>query len=111
MIHGLEDVCSDDALWLVAAIVEYIKETGEFNFADLELSYADQDKGTVYEHMTKILDFSASQVGATGMMGAVQNQIPTEARVPVFDGMPNLVVSKADITESVTQVLDLLKNK
>lgn len=28
MIHGLEDTCSDDALWLIASIVEYVKETG-----------------------------------------------------------------------------------
>ena len=67
MIHGLEDTCSDDALWLIPTIVEYIKETGEIEFLDKELSYADGGEGTVYEHMTKILDFSAEQVGATGV--------------------------------------------
>ena len=67
MIHGLEDTCSDDALWLIPTIVEYIKETGEVEFLDEELTYADGGKGTVYEHMTKILDFSAEQVGATGV--------------------------------------------
>ena len=34
MIHGIGDTCSDDALWLVASINEYIKETGEFSFLD-----------------------------------------------------------------------------
>lgn len=29
IIHGLKDACSDDALWLVAAVTEYIKETGD----------------------------------------------------------------------------------
>ena len=29
MIHGLADVCSDDALWMVVAVCEYVKETGE----------------------------------------------------------------------------------
>lgn len=67
MIHGLEDTCSDDALWLVSAIVEYVKETGEFTFLDQVLSYADGGEGTVYEHMTKILDFSAEQVGESGI--------------------------------------------
>lgn len=67
MIHGLKDACSDDALWLVASIVEYIKETGDFGFADIEVSYADGGRGTVYEHMTRILDFSAKQVGKTGI--------------------------------------------
>lgn len=67
MIHGLEDTCSDDALWLVSAIVEYVKETGEFSFLDQVLSYADGGEGTVYEHMMKILDFSAEQVGESGI--------------------------------------------
>ncbi|PHV69704.1 N,N'-diacetylchitobiose phosphorylase [Sporanaerobium hydrogeniformans] len=66
-IHGLEDACSDDALWLVAAIVEYIKETGDFSFSQAEFSYADGGKGSVYEHMKKILDFSAREVGQTGI--------------------------------------------
>ena len=29
MIHGLEHTCSDDALWQVVTICEYVKETGE----------------------------------------------------------------------------------
>lgn len=67
MIHGLRDACSDDALWLVASIVEYVKETGEVDFLERMVSYADEGEGTVYEHMKKILDFSARQVGATGI--------------------------------------------
>ena len=27
-VHGIEDACSDDALWLIPAIVEYIREIG-----------------------------------------------------------------------------------
>lgn len=67
MIHGLEDACSDDALWLVSSIVEYIKETGEYDFVDQVIRYADKGEGTVYEHMKKILDFSNEMVGATGI--------------------------------------------
>lgn len=66
-VHGVEDACSDDALWLVTAIVEYIKETGDLGFADKMLPYADGGEGSVYEHMTRILDFSAEQVGETGV--------------------------------------------
>ena len=66
-VHGLEDACSDDALWLVSTIVEYVKETGEFDFLDQVLTYADGGKGTVYEHITRILDFSDEMVGATGI--------------------------------------------
>ena len=67
MVHGIEDACSDDALWLVSAIVEYVKETGETEFLDQVLSYADGGEGTVYEHMKKILDFSFEQVGSNGV--------------------------------------------
>lgn len=67
MIHGLEDTCSDDALWLIASIVEYIKETGEVEFLDEVITYADHGSGTVYEHMTKILDFSYEQIGQSGI--------------------------------------------
>lgn len=67
IVHGLKDACSDDALWLIASIVEYIKETGEVDFADEVITYADGGEGSVYEHMMKILDFSAEQVGATGI--------------------------------------------
>lgn len=57
IVHGLEDACSDDALWLVPSIIEYIKETGETGFADETVTYADGGEGTVYEHMKRILDF------------------------------------------------------
>ena len=67
MVHGLADACSDDALWLIASIVEYVKETGEFDFIDQVITYADGGEGTVYEHMQKILDFSNEQVGADGV--------------------------------------------
>ena len=67
MIHGIKDACSDDALWLIPAIVEYIKETGEISLLDEIVTYADEGEGTVYEHMMRILDFSAEQVGLTGI--------------------------------------------
>lgn len=67
IIHGIEDACSDDALWLIPSIVEYIKETGDFNFADMEINYADGGRETVYDHMKAILDFSDREVGKTGI--------------------------------------------
>ncbi len=72
-IHGPEDACADDALWLIPSIVEYIKETGDDSFADKILPYADTVikhtgiKDSVYDHMKRILDFSGSQVGQTGI--------------------------------------------
>lgn len=67
MIHGIDQACSDDALWLVSSIVEYIKETGEISFLEEQVTYADAGSGSVYEHMTKILDFSSEQIGEHGI--------------------------------------------
>ena len=67
IIHGIEDACADDALWLVPSIVEYIKETGDLSFADKKVTYADGGEDTVYDHMKRILDFSAREVGQTGI--------------------------------------------
>lgn len=66
-IHGLKDTCSDDALWLIPSIAEYIRETGDEEFLDEVIGYADGGEGSVYEHMKKILDFSAEQVGEHGV--------------------------------------------
>ncbi len=46
--------------------------------------------------------------GATGMAGAVQDQVTQEARVPVFNGMPDIVTGKADIATAVTELLALV---
>ncbi|MBD5154372.1 MAG: N,N'-diacetylchitobiose phosphorylase [Oscillibacter sp.] len=67
IVHGIKDACADDALWLVSSIVQYIRETGDLGFADEVVTYADGGEGTVYEHMQRILDFSAQEVGATGI--------------------------------------------
>ncbi|MFP3090127.1 N,N'-diacetylchitobiose phosphorylase [Treponema sp. TIM-1] len=72
IVHGLKDVCADDALWLVPALTEYIKETGDYGFVDEVYTYADGleggvSPGTVYEHLARILDFSAEQVGQNGI--------------------------------------------
>lgn len=67
LVHGIKDACADDALWLVSSVVQYIRETGDLAFAGERLGYADGGEGTVYEHLTRILDFSARQVGQNGI--------------------------------------------
>lgn len=44
----------------------------------------------------------------TGIAGAVQDQVPTDARGPIFDGMPGLVSGDNDIKSAVTEVLDMV---
>jgi N,N'-diacetylchitobiose phosphorylase len=67
MIHGIEHACSDDALWIVVTTCEYVKETGDVALFDQVLPYADEGEATVYEHLKRSLDFSAEQVGQTGI--------------------------------------------
>ncbi len=67
IIHGMEDVCSDDALWLVASICEWIVETGDLSFFHKVVPYADGGEGTVYEHLKKILDFTTDHTAQNGI--------------------------------------------
>ncbi|WP_425954646.1 GH36-type glycosyl hydrolase domain-containing protein [Xylanimonas sp. McL0601] len=67
LIHGLEDTCSDDHLWLVPTICEYVKETGDVGFLSQEFTYAEGSSGTVWEHLERALDFTSQQVGANGV--------------------------------------------
>ena len=46
----------------------------------------------------------------TGISDAVQDQIPTECRVPIFDGMPNIVTGKVKIPDAVTEVLTMIED-
>ena len=66
-VHGIEDACADDALWLIPAIVEYVRETGDVAFFDHVAPYADGGAESVWDHMKRILDFSYAQTGAHGI--------------------------------------------
>ncbi len=46
---------------------EYVRETGDLAFLDLEVPFAEGTPATVYEHLKAALDFSAAQVGANGV--------------------------------------------
>jgi N,N'-diacetylchitobiose phosphorylase len=67
IVHGLEDVCADDALWLVVSICEFVKETGDVAFFDEIVPFAGGGEATVYGHIKRALDFSAEHVGQTGI--------------------------------------------
>ena len=88
MVHGIDDACSDDHLWLVPAVADYIVETGEWSllsqvvpFADSDLEDEQRDKvlgaeyaslfdkrpATVLDHLVRALEFTAEQVGENGI--------------------------------------------
>ncbi|MBO4837743.1 MAG: N,N'-diacetylchitobiose phosphorylase [Clostridia bacterium] len=67
MIHGLKDTCADDALWLIPAIIENVRESGDVRFFDSRVPFADGGEAAVWDHMKRALDFSYSQVGSHGV--------------------------------------------
>ncbi|ORT48891.1 N,N'-diacetylchitobiose phosphorylase [Vibrio sp. qd031] len=66
-IHGIEDTCSDDHLWLIPTICNYVLESGESEFFNEVIPFADGGEATVYDHLKAALDFSAKYVGQTGI--------------------------------------------
>ena len=67
LIHGLADTSSDSHLWLVPTLVTYLAETGDLDFLELEVPFAEGTVATVYEHLKRALDFTSRQVGGNGV--------------------------------------------
>ena len=58
---------ADDALWLFPTIYKYISESGNLDFIDEVIPYANKDDGTVYDHLKRAIDFSMNRLGNHGM--------------------------------------------
>ena len=58
---------ADDALWLFPTIYKYIAETGNVDFIDEVIVFANGGEGTVYEHLKRAIDFSMNRLGNHNM--------------------------------------------
>ena len=58
---------ADDALWLFPTIYKYIAESGNLDFIDEVVVYANGGEGTVYDHLKRAIDFSLNRLGPHGM--------------------------------------------
>jgi cellobiose phosphorylase len=58
---------ADDALWLFPTIYKYIAESGNLDFIDEVIPYANKDEGTVYDHLKRAIQFSMERLGDNGM--------------------------------------------
>lgn len=58
---------ADDALWLFPTIYKYIAETGNIEFLDESIPFADKGEGSVYEHLKRAIHFSFEHLGPHGM--------------------------------------------
>ena len=61
---------SDDALWGVLAVCAYIKETGDTDFLQQEITYYDKqspESGEVLDHLRRAVAFTHGDVGSHGL--------------------------------------------
>ncbi len=58
---------ADDALWLFPTVYKYIAESGNVNFIDEVILFANGGEGTVYEHLKRAIDFSMNRLGNNNM--------------------------------------------
>ena len=58
---------ADDALWLFPTVYKYAAETGNLDFLDEVIPFANKDSGTVYEHLKRAIDFSCKHLGPHGL--------------------------------------------
>lgn len=63
----LSDQRADDCLWLFNAIPAYVAETGESDFYDLVVPYADGGEDSVYGHLKRALRFNLHHRGRHGL--------------------------------------------
>ncbi len=58
---------SDDCLWLFNTVPAYIKETGNIEFYNKVLPYADSGKDTVLGHLRRAIEFNLERSGNHGL--------------------------------------------
>ncbi len=68
------DWYGDDHLWIVQAVSAYLKETGDYDFLDEEITFyskelelAVREKGTVLDHLKRAVEFTKTHTGQHGL--------------------------------------------
>ena len=60
----------DDHLWLVLAVSNYLKETGDFDFLKIKVPFTDGSKASMYEHLKRAIEYSWKAVSYYGLCKA-----------------------------------------
>ncbi|MBN1379276.1 MAG: N,N'-diacetylchitobiose phosphorylase [Gammaproteobacteria bacterium] len=66
-LPGESEYRSDDCLWLFNTVPAYVKETGDLDFFDKILPYADKGEDTVLAHLRRAIEFNLERSGAHGL--------------------------------------------
>ncbi|MGA2503317.1 MAG: N,N'-diacetylchitobiose phosphorylase [Anaerolineales bacterium] len=62
-----EEYRSDDCLWFFNSIPAYVSETGDLDFYDKILPYADEGEDSVFYHLKRALEFNIMRIGKHGL--------------------------------------------
>jgi N,N'-diacetylchitobiose phosphorylase len=62
-----EEYRSDDCLWFFNAVPAYVNETGDLDFYNKVLPYADKGEATVFGHLRRALEFNLERTGRHGL--------------------------------------------
>ncbi len=62
-----EDFRSDDCLWFFNAVPAYVNETGDIDFYNKNIPYADAGDATVLGHLKRALEFNLERRGKHGL--------------------------------------------
>ncbi len=64
---GVKTGHSDDPLWLVLGVIEYVKESGDLVFLDEAVRYYDTGAETVRQHVLRALDYTLAHMSDRGI--------------------------------------------
>ncbi len=62
-----EEFRSDDCLWFFNTVPAYVGETGDLDFYNKVLPYADEGEATIFGHLRRALEFNLERSGANGL--------------------------------------------
>lgn len=64
---GVRTGHSDDPMWLVLGVIEYLKESGDLMFLDESVRYYDSGSETVRQHLLRALDYTLAHLSDRGI--------------------------------------------
>lgn len=64
---GVKTGHSDDPMWLVLGVIEYLKESGDLVFLDESVRYYDSGSETVRQHILHALDYTLAHMSDRGI--------------------------------------------
>lgn len=62
-----EEYRSDDCLWFFNAIPEFVAESGNLDFYNKVIPFADRGEATVFGHLRRAIEFNLERSGANGL--------------------------------------------